>query len=338
MKLFNAPILVKRPFFSIIVPVYNVAPYLRECLDSVLAQTFTDWECLCVDDGSTDESGAILDEYAQKDSRFRIFHQPNAGVSAARNRALNNVKGEWVGFLDGDDVYHLELMSKCERAIAQFASVEMVKFQFVEYNNLEVPNWTGGEESCDVKYVSCESSLKCTDFNGGMCTNLYKFRCIKGIKFPRLILGEDWVWKVKAIDKVSSYILLNQNLYGYRTRPGSAMNSELTLDKLMAELFWRNYVWRILKDSRKKISISCLRGFELSQTEGYSNVYFSRDKKTRKEIWANWLGVIDDIVKRGASTRWIHFSSYLVTLFKSVTLAYILFYVPYRLKVYGFHR
>lgn len=67
-----------KPFFSIIVPVYNVAPYLHECLDSVIAQTFTDWECLCVDDGSTDDSGAILDEYAQKDPRFRVFHQANA--------------------------------------------------------------------------------------------------------------------------------------------------------------------------------------------------------------------------------------------------------------------
>lgn len=102
----NADALAARtPFVSIVVPVYNVAPYLRECLDSVLAQTFTDWECLCVNDGSTDGSGAILDEYAQKDSRFRVFHQANAGVSAARNLGLDNAKGEWVLFLDSDDLF-----------------------------------------------------------------------------------------------------------------------------------------------------------------------------------------------------------------------------------------
>ncbi len=89
--------------FSIIIPVYNVAPYLRECLDSVLSQTFTDWEAICVDDGSTDASGAILDEYAAKDARFRVIHQSNAGVSAARNRALDMARSEWVLFLDGDD-------------------------------------------------------------------------------------------------------------------------------------------------------------------------------------------------------------------------------------------
>jgi glycosyltransferase involved in cell wall biosynthesis len=91
------------PKFSIIIPVFNVAPYLRECLDSVLAQTFTDWEAICVDDGSTDESGAILDEYAEKDSRFKVIHQQNAGVSAARNAALGVVRGEWVWFVDSDD-------------------------------------------------------------------------------------------------------------------------------------------------------------------------------------------------------------------------------------------
>jgi len=75
---------IMSPFFSIIIPVYNVAPYLRECLDSVLAQTFTDWEAICVDDGSTDGSGAILDEYAAKEPRIKVIHPKNAGVGAAR--------------------------------------------------------------------------------------------------------------------------------------------------------------------------------------------------------------------------------------------------------------
>lgn len=109
------------PFFFIIIPVYNVAPYLRECLDSVLAQTFTDWECLCVDDGSTDESGAILDEYAQKDPRIRVLHQANAGVSAARNLGLDNVKGEWVLFLDSDDL----LANTCLGAIVEHLTDEI---------------------------------------------------------------------------------------------------------------------------------------------------------------------------------------------------------------------
>lgn len=88
---------------SVAIPVYNVEAWLRECLDSLAAQTFTEWEAICVDDGSTDGSGTILDEYAAKDGRFRVVHQKNAGASAARNVALETARGEWVGFLDADD-------------------------------------------------------------------------------------------------------------------------------------------------------------------------------------------------------------------------------------------
>ena len=93
------------PYFSIIIPVFNVAPYLRECLDSVLSQTFTDWEAICVDDGSTDGSGAILDEYAAKDKRFRVVHKENEGVSVARNVGLDLANGEYILFLDSDDTF-----------------------------------------------------------------------------------------------------------------------------------------------------------------------------------------------------------------------------------------
>ena len=91
------------PEISIIVPVYNVEPYLRKCIDSIIAQTFTDFECILIDDGSTDNCPAICDEYAGKDNRIVVIHQKNAGVSAARNAGLDIARGEWIGFVDSDD-------------------------------------------------------------------------------------------------------------------------------------------------------------------------------------------------------------------------------------------
>ena len=91
------------PLISIIIPVYNAERYLRQCLDSVVAQTYTNWECLLVDDGSKDGSGEICDEYAKKSSRFRVFHKENGGVSSARNTGIEESKGEWVYFCDADD-------------------------------------------------------------------------------------------------------------------------------------------------------------------------------------------------------------------------------------------
>ena len=122
--------------FSIIVPVYNVAPYLRECLDSVLAQTFTDWECLCVDDGSADESGSILDEYAQRDSRFLVFPKKNGGVSAARNLALDNAKGEWICFLDGDDVWDVTFLSEIVKML-HGQKPDLVRIGYTRFSSRE---------------------------------------------------------------------------------------------------------------------------------------------------------------------------------------------------------
>ena len=88
---------------SVIVPVYNVEKYLHRCIDSILAQTYSDFELLLIDDGSKDSSGEICDEYAAKDFRVRVFHKENGGVSSARNIGLENAKGEWVTFCDADD-------------------------------------------------------------------------------------------------------------------------------------------------------------------------------------------------------------------------------------------
>ena len=91
------------PMISIIIPVYNTQQYLPRCIDSILSQSFTDFELLLIDDGSTDGSGKICDAYAEKDNRIRVFHKENGGVSSARNLGLNEAQGEWICFVDSDD-------------------------------------------------------------------------------------------------------------------------------------------------------------------------------------------------------------------------------------------
>ena len=91
------------PLISIIVPVYNAEKYLHRCIDSILEQTFTNFELLLIDDGSTDNSNKICDEYAKTDSRIRVFHKANGGVSSARNMGLDKAKSEWICFCDADD-------------------------------------------------------------------------------------------------------------------------------------------------------------------------------------------------------------------------------------------
>lgn len=121
--------------FSVIVPVYNAARYLDTALNSVLQQDFPSWECICVDDGSKDESPAILDAYAAKDPRFVVVHKPNGGVSSARNQALDIARGKWIVYLDGDDQLAPGMFSYLSREI-----------QDLDFMKLQIQSLKDGDE------------------------------------------------------------------------------------------------------------------------------------------------------------------------------------------------
>ena len=123
------------PTISVIVPVYNAEKYLPRCIESVLAQTFVDWEMLLIDDGSTDASGSICDEYAAKDERIRVFHKENGGVSSARNLGLDNAQGEWITFVDSDDYIEENYLKSFEGnldADLVVGNIQMIRKQEVE--------------------------------------------------------------------------------------------------------------------------------------------------------------------------------------------------------------
>lgn len=123
------------PKISVIIPVYKVEKYLHKCIESVLSQTYTDFELLLIDDGSPDNSGAICDEYAETDIRIRVYHKQNGGVSSARNYGLDHAMGEWIIFLDGDDMFLPNALS-CfiEAAMHYDGKVIIANFEIIEEN------------------------------------------------------------------------------------------------------------------------------------------------------------------------------------------------------------
>lgn len=121
---------LKNPIVSVIVPIYNVAPYLSQCLDSILKQSFVDFEVILVDDGSKDKSGMICDNYAAKDSRISVFHQSNQGVSKARNVALDYAKGEYVIFMDADDYWYVDNCLETLLATAVRTNADIVRGEY----------------------------------------------------------------------------------------------------------------------------------------------------------------------------------------------------------------
>lgn len=125
------------PLISIIVPVYNSESTLNRCVDSILNQTFHDWELLLIDDGSTDQSGEICDQYDAKDQRINVFHKENGGVSTARNVGLDNAKGSWVTFIDSDDFISINFLSTFVRF--QSSDLYICGIQFINNSTIYLP-------------------------------------------------------------------------------------------------------------------------------------------------------------------------------------------------------
>ena len=235
------------PFFSIIIPVYNVAPYLRECLDSVLAQTFTDWEAICVDDGSTDGSGAILDEYAIRDPRIRVIHQANAGVCVARNVALSHIEGNhsvgYVTFIDGDDWVGDTWLAQIANVITSIVEdVDLIRTQRYTVIEEDLSSITRqiqcseGEKYLDSSESVQGSLLLSVLRDGYTWLNCYKASVIHGLRFPiGLRIMEDCIFNAYAVMRARNAILTNINYYKYRMRKGSAVHTK-SKKSLVAEI------------------------------------------------------------------------------------------------------
>ena len=220
-------LMASAPFFSIIIPVYNVAPYLHECLDSVLAQTFGDWECLCVDDGSTDGSGEILDDYVKRDARFRVIHQVNGGVSAARNRALDVARGAFVCFADGDDIaYPWWLATFAHFQCLTNADLVRVKHPSYQHYGMAEPNLNAGTTSVfDNPALLLEWGW--TTFSREGYSVLYAVRrtCLTTIRFINGIrLKEDNLFALALLPKLTCAVQCEVVSYWYRYRSDSAVH------------------------------------------------------------------------------------------------------------------
>ena len=124
-------------FLSIIIPVYKVEPYLRECLDSVAASPLDCWEAILVDDGSFDGCPQICDEYAARDSRFHVIHQENSGVAAARNAGIDVARGEWIWFVDSDDAVDMRPVARMVEWLKGHSEADLAMFDLKTFKDGE---------------------------------------------------------------------------------------------------------------------------------------------------------------------------------------------------------
>lgn len=215
---------------SVLVPLYNVAQYLPECVESILAQTDEHFECLLVDDGSTDGSGQLCDAFARKDSRVRVIHKGNQGVSEARNTCLENARGQYFCFVDSDDWVEPEMLAVLRKA------VETYGVQIAEITQC-LPGNSGSErvlvtegQALMLGYYQ-EKDLGIPGYLGwGPVAKLYDAALWKNFRFPAGKIYEDLLVVSQVLFSAQRVVLMDRPMYHYRIRPGSIMHSELTDD------------------------------------------------------------------------------------------------------------
>ena len=225
---------------TVILPVYNVEKYLKKGIESVLSQTYRGLEVILVDDGSTDSSGTICDEYAQIDSRVHVIHKENGGLASARNVGIRGASGQYIAYVDSDDwvepAFVERLLNVCiensaEMSICRYRDAydeEIAKHEEEDFQMV----WTG-KDAVRHRFLDEDKYRISTS----ACNKFFKRELIADISFPEGKYYEDIVYGVQAMLNAKKVVYVNKALYNYRcARPGSIMNQGFSLRTISDEM------------------------------------------------------------------------------------------------------
>ena len=213
----------KEKLITIIIPIYNVEKYLSKCIESVINQTYKNLEIILIDDGSTDSSGIICNQYSKKDSRIKLIHIKNSGVSNARNVGLDNASGDWIVFVDSDDWLEFNFCERLYEIVMNDPSIDIVcsGYKRIYADTVEPIN-------CDKKkiyYNNYQYLLKLLNVqNGyGFChMKLIRKECIKKIRFNnKIVVAEDALFNMQILKNVRKVLQIGEGLYNYRFNENS---------------------------------------------------------------------------------------------------------------------
>lgn len=208
---------------SIIVPIYNTEKYLRQCLDSIQRQTYKDWEAILVDDGSSDGSPAICDEYAEKNSQIRVYHKQNEGVAIARNVGLDHASGEYVTFVDSDDWVEPNYLSTLAKNAGKADIIFFSHNQYCEDGDIVRyqmrPSLKTDKMGIEKEVCHLYTNLAQHDYYGYTWIKMFRMGILRkyGIKFiPGQYAGEDEILTNEYVTHIQSLMTLDNVLYNYR--------------------------------------------------------------------------------------------------------------------------
>ena len=227
----------KNPKISIIIPVYNVEEYLRAAVDSAVNQTYENKEVILVDDGSTDKSGEICDEYAAIYPCIKVIHQPNGGLSAARNSGIKNSIGEYIAFLDSDDEYGvIDMIEKYMSILKNDNTIEILQFPALWYVNSFAKPLYYNIDKCLIGFDQIKESFKSGEISYTAWNKIYRRDVFSVAIFAEGRYFEDNWFLFDIIREIKIWRLCNYGYYLYKIRYGSIMNSKFSIQKCRQRL------------------------------------------------------------------------------------------------------
>ena len=215
---------------SVIIPIYNSEEYLENCLDSILNQSYPNFELLLVDDGSTDKSPLILQSYAQKDSRIRVFSKENGGQGSARNLALKVAKGDYIMFVDSDDALHPDTLLSNYEILKHNPTIDCIQFPiYRNYGSKDAFKAVGMEalydKDSDFKKLLLDQSI----ISWIVCDKIIKREILKDLYFPEDMVFEDNYFMLDLIERLNCVYISEKGMYYYYQRENSTTTSTFSL-------------------------------------------------------------------------------------------------------------
>ena len=345
--------------FSVIIPVCNVAPYLRACLDSVCAavgrvgngergtgnrERGTDTvEIICVDDGSTDGSGEILDEYVRRSASapstciIRVLHQRNAGVSAARNAALDVVTGDWICFVDADDVVNERLLETYDLGIRTYADTELVAVGMTRFSDGASLAWFG-DGVVRWQAYDCSGCVASEIYFRILPACAYRADLIRGLRFGDFRVGEDRIFFSQVLERLHTAVVCDWAGYAYRQRSGSAYHSRNTAAMLCDEIRHHAILTKTILSSAKTYPPAIARRRGEWLLENFAEAFYGLARADRDLVWGEWLAEMDAVSGFEGVRPYMRMIMRTVVRTRSKALARILVYGILWLKLHGVNR
>ena len=216
---------------SVIIPAYNIEDYIGRCLDSVISQTYKNLEIIVVDDGSGDRTAKILDDYKEKDCRIKVIHKKNSGVSSARNKGLDIASGDYIGFVDGDDLVDVNLYETLVKLIEEGADIAHCGYQMVFPNRVDY-YYNTGKKKIQTTKEGLKDLLSGEMIEPALYNKLYRKELFNNIRLnENLKINEDLEINYKLFKKSKKSIYYDLPLYSYMIRKNSATSSNTIIRK-----------------------------------------------------------------------------------------------------------